>query len=122
MCQHEEADRKDRARKDAAKSQEKVTGPAQEPDPLLSDFAKALEEHRESIPVAIMDHIDQLQRQIDFSRGGKFGPTDQAVSVKPRDITRLYDLAEYLEGMDPDSVSRDDAKALRRILSAVNNR
>lgn len=51
-----------------------VTGPSQEPDPLLSDFGKALEEHRESIPVAIMDHFDRLQKQIDFSRGGKFGP------------------------------------------------
>ena len=55
-----------------------VTGPSQEPDPLLSNFAKVLDEHRESIPVVIMDHIDKLQRQIDFSRGGKFGqPTPE---------------------------------------------
>jgi hypothetical protein len=53
-----------------------IDGPAQEPDPLTSNFAKALEEHRESIPVAVMDHIDKLQRQIDFSRGGKFGPPE----------------------------------------------
>lgn len=59
-----------------------VTGPAQEPDPLLSDFGRALQNHRESIPVAIMDYIDQLQKQIDFSRGGKYGPTVE----KPKDI------------------------------------
>lgn len=58
-----------------------ITGPAQEPDPLVSDFAKVLEEHRESIPVAIMNHIDKLQRQIDFSRGGKYGPPQHQKTI-----------------------------------------
>lgn len=79
---------------EATEVREKVTGPSQEPDPLTSDFAKALEKHRESIPVAIMDHIDKLQKQIDFSRGGKFGPADQAVSVNTLKRATLIKLLE----------------------------
>ena len=43
-------------------------------DPLLGSFAKALQDHRESIPAAIWNHIDALQKQIDYSANGKLGP------------------------------------------------
>ena len=46
------------------------------PDPLTSDMARALELHRESLLVEIMSMFDQMQRQLDYSRGGKLGPVD----------------------------------------------
>ena len=46
------------------------------PDPLTSDMARALEQHRESLLVEIMSMFDQMQRQLDYSRGGKLGPVD----------------------------------------------
>lgn len=46
------------------------------PDPLTSDMARALERHRESLLVEIMSMFDQMQRQLDYSRGGKLGPVD----------------------------------------------
>lgn len=47
------------------------------PDPLTSDMARALEQHRGSLLVEIMSMFDQMQRQLDYSRGGKLGPVDQ---------------------------------------------
>jgi hypothetical protein len=46
----------------------------QSQNPLLSDFARAISENRESFPAEIWNHIDALQKQIDFSANGKFGP------------------------------------------------
>jgi hypothetical protein len=43
-------------------------------DPLSSSLAKAIENYRESLPVAIWNHIDALQKQIDYSANGKYGP------------------------------------------------
>ena len=58
-------------------AQEAVAVMRQWPDPLTSDMARALEQHRESLLVEIMSMFDQMQRQLDYSRGGKLGPVDQ---------------------------------------------
>ena len=57
-------------------AQEAVAVMRQWPDPLTSDMARALEQHRESLLVEIMSMFDQMQRQLDYSRGGKLGPVD----------------------------------------------
>lgn len=57
-------------------AQEVVAVMRQWPDPLTSDMARALEQHRESLLVEIMSMFDQMQRQLDYSRGGKLGPVD----------------------------------------------
>ena len=51
-------------------------GMRQWPDPLTSDMARAVEQHRESLLVEIMSMFDKMQRELDYSRGGKLGPVD----------------------------------------------
>ena len=67
---------RDEARAQVAAAYEATAVMRQWPDPLTSDMARALEHHRESLLVEIMSMFDQMQRQLDYSRGGKLGPAD----------------------------------------------
>ncbi len=82
----------------------------QSQNPLLSDFAKAISENRESFPAEIWSHIDALQKQIDFSANGKFGPVysgpmvdaafrrlDEAAAEVARLTARVAELNEALQ-------------------------
>ena len=73
-------------------AQEAVAVMRQWPDPLTSDMARALEQHRESLLVEIMSMFDKMQRQLDYSRGGKLGPVDPpqpSETVVEAEIERL---------------------------------
>ena len=89
-----------------------VDGPTQEPDPVISDFAKVLEEHREAIPAAIMNHIDKLQRQIDFSRGGKYGPPAPDPVKAAAGVGEAELVKRYLLRMDDELLARDGSAEL----------
>ena len=81
-------------------AQEAMAVMRQWPDPLTSDMARALERHRESLHVEIMSMFDQMQRQLDYSRGGKLGPVHPPQPSETVAAVAIAALAECIGDME----------------------
>jgi hypothetical protein len=91
-------------------------------DPLLSNFAAALRDHKESIPAEIWAHIDALQKQIDYSANGKYGPVYSGPMVD--DLARRAEAAEVKlkeaeAALDPEALARWREEAVQAEREAI---